>query len=565
MRKTTNLILTLLLVIAAVSCNKNDCSIGYKPICNNEIASLYKGLPFDMPQIKTPEIPNNQVSIKDFGAVGDGITLNTEAFAKAIDAVVEKGGGTVFVPQGLWLTGPIVFQSNLNLHLDKGALIIFSTDFNLYPIIDTGFEGLDTKRCQSPISGKDLENISITGEGVIDGNGQAWRFVKKSKLTDGQWKKLVASGGILNEKGNEWWPSESALKGKLLASDQNTPDFSKVINWDEIRDYLRPVLVSFRNCNNVLLDGVTFQNSPAWNIHPLMCNNIIISNLTVRNPWYSQNGDGLDLESCKNAIVYNSSFDVGDDAICVKSGKNEDGRRRAIPCENVIVSKCVVYHGHGGFVVGSEMSGGVKNVSVNNCLFMGTDVGLRFKSTRGRGGVVENIYISDINMIDIPTDPLLFDLFYGGKSALEALADGDTPNLEKLPVTEETPSFKNIYIKNINSKGSMRAMYFNGLPEMNVQNVNVENSFFEANEGAVLAQSDGVKLSNLVIDVKQGALISLFNVKNTTLDNVRSTQDVKEILSVAGEESANIAYQNMTLSAENINSTSPEGTVVNLK
>jgi polygalacturonase len=522
-----------------------------RTITNAEITKLYKDLPFKMVKLKVPKIPKRSVSITDFGAIGDGLTLNTEAFSKAIDAVSVKGGGTVVVPQGLWFTGPIVFKSNINLHLEKGALILFSPDFDLYPIVDTSFEGLDTKRCQSPISGRNLQNISITGEGVIDGNGQAWRFVKKSKLTANQWKKLVASGGVLNEKKNEWWPSESALRGSKMAVDQNTPDPRNVTNWDEIRDYLRPVLVSFISCKNILLDGVTFQNSPAWNIHPLMCENVIIANITVRNPWYSQNGDGLDLESCKNAIVYNSSFDVGDDAICVKSGKNEDGRRRGIPCENIIVSKCVVYHGHGGFVVGSEMSGGVKNVSVNNCLFMGTDVGLRFKSTRGRGGVVENIYISDINMIDIPTDPLLFDLFYGGKSALEALADGDTPDLREMLVTIETPSFKDIYIKNINSRGSMRAMYFNGLPEMNVKNVNVENSFFEAKEGAVLAESDGVVLKNVTIDAAKGPMVSLTNTKNVRLHKVKSSKGNNDLVSIKGKKTKNIQLKEF-LSPQNL-------------
>src|SRR5690606_35184650 len=183
-----------------------------------------------------------------------------------------------------------------------------------------------------------------------------------------------------------------------------------------VKDFLRPVMVSLVGCNKVLLDGPTFQNSPAWNLHPLMCSNVILRNLTVRNPWYSQNGDGVDLESCKNVLIYNNTFDVGDDAICFKSGKNEDGRKRGMATENVIVKNNVVYHGHGGFVIGSEMSGGVKNVHVSNCTFLGTDVGLRFKSTRGRGGVVENIYISDIDMTNIPTESIRFNMFYGGNA-----------------------------------------------------------------------------------------------------------------------------------------------------
>ena len=158
---------------------------------------------------------------------------------------------------------------------------------------------------------------------------------------------------------------------------------------------------------------------------PLMCENVLIEDVLVRNPSFAQNGDGLDLESCKNALIVNSTFDVGDDGICIKSGKDLDGRKRGIPCENVIVDGCTVFKGHGGFVVGSEMSGGVKNIMVRDCQFLGTDVGLRFKSARGRGGVVENIYIQDMSMFDIQTDVITFDLYYGGKSAVEALNDGD--------------------------------------------------------------------------------------------------------------------------------------------
>ncbi|MDR0712061.1 MAG: glycoside hydrolase family 28 protein, partial [Prevotellaceae bacterium] len=349
---------------------------------------VYKNLPFEMEKVPQPVFAGNTASITDFGAKPDGQTLNSDAFAKAIDAVAEKGGGRVVVPKGLWHTGPIVFKSNINLHLEQGAVVIFSRDFSLYPVVQKSFEGLETYRCQSPISGVNLQNIAITGSGIIDGSGEAWRPVKKSKLTAAQWKELLASGGVLNEKKDTWWPSEGALKGSQNVIDQNVPAAKTPADFTLIKDYLRPVMVSFVGCKNVWLDGVTFQNSPAWNIHPLMCENLTVSNLTVRNPWYSQNGDGIDIESCKNTVVYSSSFDVGDDAICIKSGKNEDGRKRGMPTENLIVKGCVVYHGHGGFVVGSEMSGGVKNVKVSDCTFLGTDVGLRFKSTRGRGGVV---------------------------------------------------------------------------------------------------------------------------------------------------------------------------------
>ncbi len=477
---------------------------------------IYKDLPFRMEKVKLPVFPGNTVNIKDFGAKGDGYTLCTGAFTNAIDALAAKGGGKLVVPRGIWFTGPIVLKDNINLHIERGGVILFSPDFNLYPLVETSFEGFDTRRCQSPLSAKGATNIAVTGEGVIDGNGQAWRPVKKEKMTANQWKALLASGGVLNEKQNIWWPSESALKGSLNVIDQNVPTGRNEAGWQEIKDFLRPVMVSFVRCKNVWLDGVTFQNSPAWNIHPLMCENLVISNLTVRNPWYSQNGDGLDVESCKNVIVYNSSFDVGDDAICIKSGKDADGRRRAMPTENLIVKGCIVYHGHGGFVVGSEMSGGVKNVKVSECTFLGTDVGLRFKSTRGRGGIVENIWISDIDMMDIPAEPLLFDLFYGGKSAMEAKADG-TDGIQTtpaVPVDETTPQFRNIDIKNVVCSGAGRAVFFNGLPEMNVKNISLENIFIQADNGAVISETDGVTLKNVQIVPKSGEPIVFKNTKN---------------------------------------------------
>jgi len=314
--------------------------------------SIYEGVEFDMPKVKVTSFPDLTINIKDHGAVSDGLTKNTDAFAKAIEAVSKNGGGKVLVPRGIWLTGPIAFKSNVNLHLEAGALLLFSKDFDDYHLIETSFEGLNTVRNVSPIYAKGVENIAITGSGTIDGNGDAWRPVKKSKMTDAQWKKLVKSGGVLNEKGDMWFPSESSRAGAVASSNFNVPDLIDQTELAKVKDFLRPVMVSIVDSKRILLDGVTFQNSPAWNIHPLMSEDIIIRNLNVRNPWYSQNGDGLDLESCKNVLIYNNTFDVGDDAICFKSGKDKDGRDRDIPTENVIVKNNIVYHAHGGFVIG---------------------------------------------------------------------------------------------------------------------------------------------------------------------------------------------------------------------
>jgi len=516
---------------------------------------FYKSLPFKMEPLKQIEFPNNEVSVTDFGAKGDGIFDNTEAFAKAIDAVSTKGGGTVVVPMGQWLTGPIVFKSNINLHLDKGALIAFSKDKNKYPLVKTIFEGVETRRCMSPLTARDVKNVAITGEGVIDGGGDVWRAVNKNKTTEPQWKALVASGGVLNDKGTVWYPSESYKKATSIIVEQNIPNVTTEEGWLAIRDFLRPVMLSFVSCQNVLLDGVTFQNSPSWCLHPLMCQNVQVLNVNVRNPWYAQNGDAIDLESCKNSLIYNSTFDAGDDGICIKSGKDADGRKRGVPTENLVVYKCVVFHGHGGFVVGSEMSGGVKNVYVDNCLFLGPETGLRFKSKRGRGGVVENIYISNINMLNIETDAVIFDLFYGGNHGKEAMSEENGQNRSLIPVTEETPSFKDIYIKNITCNGAGRALFFNGLPEMNVKNINLENMTITSENGATLNESDGIKMKNITINAANGSMLTIHNVKNVALDNVASSKPEKDVVKIDGETTERISMKNMKLKKENLQST----------
>lgn len=529
-------LLMLLLIYSCGMQQKQDYQYGY----------LFNNLPFEMPHIKVPVFPNNHVSIVDFGGNPNGIALNTQAFEAAMESLSQKGGGTLNVPKGVWFTGPIVFRSNINLHLEKGALILFSPDFDLYPLVETIFEGLDTRRCQSPISGRNLENIAITGEGSINGYGEAWRPLKKNKVPDQKWRKVIASGGVVHE-GKVWYPSEKSLKGQLI-SDMNVPNKDMTENqWDEIKDFMRPVMVSFIECKNVYLQGVLFENSPAWNIHPLMCENVIIDGIYVKNPSYSQNGDGLDLESCVNSIIVNSIFDVGDDAICIKSGKDEDGRRRTRPTVNVIVDNCKVFHGHGGFIVGSEMSGGVKNISVSNCQFLGTDVGLRFKSNRGRGGVVENIHISDVYMYNIVTDSFLFDLFYGGKSASESLEDGDViKDEEALPVSEKTPVFKDIYVKNLVSRNARRALFFGGLPEMNIENINLENAYITASYGAEFSESKDVTFKNVTVVANEGAAFIFNNVTNfKATDLAYEVNESSKVASVSGSRNSNIELSNI--------------------
>ncbi|MBQ8674063.1 MAG: glycoside hydrolase family 28 protein [Bacteroides sp.] len=495
--------------------------------------SIYANLPFEMKRVERPSFPDYTVNITDFGAVADGVTLNTKAINDAIQAVHAKGGGKVVIPEGLWLTGPIELLSNVNLHSEQNALVVFSDNFDDYPIITTSFEGLNTRRCTSPIFARNAENIAITGLGTFDGSGDSWRPVKKGKMTASQWNNLIKSGGVVEN--DVWYPTAGSLKGAKATKEFNNPSgIETEEDWKEIRPWLRPVMLSIAKCKKVLLEGVTFKNSPSWCLHPLSCEHVTINKVKVFNPWYSQNGDALDLESCNYALITNNIFDAGDDAICIKSGKDEDGRKRGEPCQNVVVKNNVVLHGHGGFVVGSEMSGGVKNIYVDNCTFLGTDVGLRFKSTRGRGGVVEGIYINNINMIDIPHEPLLFDLFYGGKGAGEETEAELAGRMKAAvpPVTEETPAFRNIHISNVTCKGSGRAMFFNGLPEMPVENVTIKDVVIsEAKEGIIISQAVNVTLDNVVIKTT-GEVLQIKNAKNVKVNGEEHQNDSSKPLSI---------------------------------
>jgi len=494
-----------------------------------------------LPEVKGPEIPTRSVTIVDFGALGDGHTLNTTAFNAAIESVATNGGGRVLVPPGVWRTGPIVLRSRINLHLEPGALVQFSDNRDDYPLVKTSYEGRNSWRCQSPISGENLEHVAITGQGILDGSGQVWRPVKKMKMTERQWSQLVASAGVVNARGDIWYPSEASLHGNEGGGGRQGAGPEAL---QAVKDALRPVMLKLVECKYVLLEGVTFQNSPAWCLHPLMCEDIILRDVTVRNPWFSQNGDGLDLESCRNALVENCSFDVGDDAICLKSGRDAEGRRRGRPTENVTVRNCTVYHGHGGFVVGSEMSGGVRNIHVSDCTFIGTDVGLRFKSTRGRGGVVENILIERVRMTDIPTEAILFDLFYGGSAPTEAdvVAAGESRSAIP-PVTEETPAFRNILLRDIVCRGARRAALLRGLPEMPLENLTLSNALISAESGIMAGDVNGLTVSEIQLELVEGPALTLRDGRNVNVQDLSGLNREDPEIQVRGSRTESVMLQ----------------------
>ena len=438
-----------------------------------------------LPPVKATAFRADTFSIAKYGAVPDGQTMNTTAFQQAIAACAGKGGGVVLVPPGQWRTGPIELQSNVNLHVATGALVQFSNRREDYKLFKTNWEGEATVRNVPLVYGKNLENVAVTGGGILDGAGEVWWSVPKAHSYDSDWKQLLASGGALNERQDRWYPTAQSLKGSTTKQPGVlTATKTSIADFEDIKDYLRPDFIVLDGCKRLLIEGVTFQNSPAWTVHPLMSDDVTIRNVTVINPPYSPNTDALDLESCRNGIVEGCSFSAGDDGICIKSGRDEQGRARGVATENFIIRNCTVYRAHGGFVIGSEMSGGARNIYASNLTFIGTDIGLRFKTTRGRGGVVENIFIDHITMKDILNEAMLFDMYYMIKDPSPQVAGSkERPASPPKPVDESTPQFRKIYIDNVTCNGAKTGIMVRGLPEMAIQDISIKNAVLKSRSG----------------------------------------------------------------------------------
>ena len=408
---------------------------------NNDYAKYYQNLPVQMPQPTLPIIPDNQVSILDCGGKGDGLTLNTEAFAKAISQLNKQGGGHLNVPAGIYLTGLISLKDNIDLHLEKNAIIVFSEDKNDLIKIDktTGAKEL---RASTAITASKRKNISITGEGTIDGNGEWWRAVKRGKVSDVEWKQFQEMGGSVSAKGDLWYPF-------------NLKHQPNVASTMEEQEKYRNHMIRFTDCQNVLVQGVTLLNSPRFHFIPTRCQNVIIDGITVKCPWNAQNGDAIDISSCKDVLIVNNVIDAGDDGICMKGGAGESGVK-AGPCENINIQDNTVYHAHGGFVIGSEFSGGMKNILVRNNTFQGTDAGLRFKSAVKRGGKTENIFIDHIYMTDITGDAITFETTYWDNHV------GAKQPKEAVQKAEFVPNFQDIHISNVYVRGCKNGIVAHG-------------------------------------------------------------------------------------------------------
>jgi polygalacturonase len=423
-------------------------------------------------------------NVISYGAKNDSSKLATTAIKAAIDAAAKKGGGTIYFPAGKYLTGPIHLKSNITILIDAGAELHFSDDFNQYlPMVKSRYEGVDVTSFSPLFYAYKVENIAIKGRGIIDGHGKKWwDFVEGYK--EGQAR-------------SKWQNKFDELNRDIVL-----PDDPKQMK----RGFLRPPFIQFMYSKNIQIEGITIRNSPFWTVNPEFCENVTIHAVTINNP-HSPNTDGINPESCNNVHISDCHISVGDDCITIKSGKDGPGRKMATPAQNYTITNCTMLSGHGGVVIGSEMSGDVRKITISNCVFDGTDRGIRIKSARGRGGIVEEIRVSNIVMKNIREQAIVLDLQYT-KTTVE-------------PVSERTPRFRNIHFSNITGQVN-QAAYLNGLEEMPIENITFSDINLDAKSGFSISNSNKIEFHNVQINTEIGAGVIASKVNYLTLDNVKS-------------------------------------------
>lgn len=428
---------TMLLVIFLVSCatSKQNKDSNSDVAWTNAIKNIQ--------EIKEPVFLNKVYNINDYGAKGDGIFNNSEAFKNTIKLCAENGGGIVLVPQGKFFTGPIQLENNINLQIQEGAEIVFSTNPSDYPLVITSFEGTELMNYSPLLYAYKKTNVAITGKGTINGQGNNinwWPWCGKDTYG---WKKGDPKQNV----------------GKLMKmAEDNVPVSERVFGEG---NFLRPNFVEFFECNNVMLKDIKIINAPFWVIHPMKSNNVIIDGVTVTS--HGPNNDGCDPEYSKNVVIRNCNFNTGDDCIAIKSGRDTDGRRVNIVSENIYVQNCKMYDGHGGVTIGSEISAGVKNVFVENCVMDSPELerAIRLKSNSRRGGFVENLYVRNIQIGEVEESVLGIDLFYSVHGNQEG---------------NYIPRIENIVLENITVKnGGKFAILAKGHKTLPINNILFKN------------------------------------------------------------------------------------------
>ena len=427
-------------------------------------------------------------NIAGHGADPTGKIKCTAIINDLIDSLAKRGGGTLFFPAGTFLTGPILMKSNITLYVDAGSTIRFSDDFDDYlPLVQTRWEDVRVKNFKSQIYAYRCENIAIRGDGHLDGQGKKWwDFMRK-----------ISSDNNVQSKWQDIFKEENS---DLLAKD----DYIRTK-----KNFLRPPMITTYECKNVIIDGVSFSDPPFWTIMPAFSDNITISGITIENPGDSPNTDGIDPSSCTNVHISNCHISVGDDCIVIKSGRDTDGRSANCPTENVTITNCTMLKGHGGVVIGSEMSGGVRRVTISNCVFEGTDRGIRIKTMRGRGGVVEDIRVSNVTMYNIINEGILITMRY------------QATNPE--PLSERTPAVNNVQLSGINIRGAQRPVAIYGLEERDVSEISFIDLRIVSDQGILLENSSGIVFHDISMNIKRGSPLEAKESRNITWDMVSVT------------------------------------------
>lgn len=457
------LLILLLLVAASISCSTNNAGIseeGWGQV--EEILS----------RINPPQFPERVFNIVEYGAKADGVTDCTEAFKSAIDECSKNGGGMVYVPEGIFLTGAIHLKSNVNLHLAENAVIKFSDDKTKYlPLVFSRWEGVECMNYSSLLYAYGQENIAVTGKGILDGQGSItnwWPW--KGKKDDGGWK--------------EGEPHQKAGRDKLFEmAENNIPPEERIMGEGF---YLRPNFVQFYKSKNILIEGVTFKDSPMWFINPVLCENVSVIGVTVKG--LGPNNDGCNPESSKDVLIKDCYFDTGDDCIAIKSGRNNDGRRINVPSENIVIQNCIMKEGHGGVVLGSEISGGVRNVFAENCKMDSPhlDRAIRIKTNSIRGGVIENLFVRNIEVGEVKEAVIKIDFYY---------EEGDAGKF--------TPMVQNLYIENLTSQKSEYAVWIKAYDYSPVKNLVIKNcNFNNVKKENVLENVEGKRITSTKINDK---------------------------------------------------------------
>lgn len=434
------------------------------------------------------------------GAEADGSALVTKVIQQAIDEAADAGGGVVYFPAGTYLTGAIHLKSNITLHLDAGAVLKFSDNPDDYlPFVEMRWEGTVMNSFSPLIYANEVDNISIEGRGLLDGQGLNW------------WKAEFD----IRDRFAEREELDSLDRYQRMWVDAN-PDFevSDYYKGTIRRKFFRPPFFQAFRSTNIRISGVKFINSPFWTVNPAFCQNVTIDGITIENP-PSPNTDGINPTSCKDVRISNCHLSVGDDCITIKSGRDADGRKWNVPCENITITNCTMLSGHGGVVIGSEMSGSVRKVTISNCVFDGTDRGIRLKSSRERGGIVEEIRVSNIVMKNIKQEAFVFDLFYDR-------------NIPEGPVTEKTPVFRNIHISNVTASEVNAAGLIRGIPEMPVSNLTFNHINMDARTGFEIVTAKEIEFHDVTINTRMGASFKVSDASNLLFNNVKTNTPLPE-------------------------------------